>query len=667
MSIDIRQFHAGFFEESLEGLSIMEGGLLALESGQASEETLHAIFRAAHSIKGGAGSFGFARISEATHHLETLLDELRAGHRSADADVLKVLYQSVDGVRAMITAAQAEQPCPEAQVQAFEAALKMVLGKAPVADVSAEPAAVAAPHATLKTWQIHFAPTPGLLATGNEPLLLMQALAELAKRDELQGQLIEPLGEDVALDTVSVDDCRLAWDLTLTTDASEAVIRDVFSWVDDCCALRVTELAPVVAVAVASPPEAVNSPLTVVKAPVAAAAAAPAQIPTASIRVGVDKVDALIDLVGELVITQAMLHQAVAGLDPVQFERLHSMLEQLERNTRSLQSSVLAVRMLPVGTVFSRFPRVVRDLADKLGKRVKLVLEGEATELDKGMIERITDPLMHLLRNALDHGLETIEERRAVGKPEECRLKLSARHASGSIILEIEDDGRGLNREKILAKALERGVITERPATDADIDNLIFEPGFSTADVVTDVSGRGVGMDVVRKNVAALGGRIELSSTPGVGTRVSVRLPLTLAILDGMSVAVGDEVFIVPIASVMESFQPTPGQMPPIGGEQRLVKVRDNYLPLIRLSEHFGLPTAYQGPGIAVVVEADGRRLALMVDALVGQQQVVIKSLEQNYRTVAGVAGATILGDGRVALILDVARLTAVSALAIAA
>jgi len=354
-------------------------------------------------------------------------------------------------------------------------------------------------------------------------------------------------------------------------------------------------------------------------------------------------------------------------LDPVQFERLHSTLEQLERNTRSLQSSVLAVRMLPVGTVFSRFPRVVRDLAGQLGKRVKLVLEGEATELDKGMIERITDPLMHLLRNALDHGLETIEERRAVGKPEECRLRLSARHASGSIVLEIEDDGRGLNRERILAKAIERGVISERPATDADIDNLIFEPGFSTADAVTDVSGRGVGMDVVRKNVLALGGRIELFSNPGKGTRVAVRLPLTLAILDGMSVAVGDEVFIVPIASVMESFQPQPGQMPPLGGQQRLVKVRDTYLPLMRLADHFGLPTDYQGPGIAVVVEADGRRLALMVDALVGQQQVVIKSLEQNYRSVPGVAGATILGDGRVALILDVSRLTAVSALAIAA
>jgi len=666
MSIDIRQFHAGFFEESLEGLSVMEAGLLDLESGQATEETLHAIFRAAHSIKGGAGSFGFSRISQATHHLETLLDEMRAGHRSADAGVLKVLYQSVDGVRAMISAAQAEQPCPEAQVQAFEAALKAVLGAAPASGSAAQADAPAPAPSSRAAWSIHCAPAPGLLATGNEPLLLMQALAELG---ELSGTLIEPQGEDVAIETLSVDDCRLAWDLTLVTDADEATIRDVFSWVDDCCALTVTQRA-----ATAPPKPEATAPVAVAATAVAeqparleATVAAPPQLPTASIRVGVDKVDALIDLVGELVITQAMLHQAVSGLDPVQFERLHSTLEQLERNTRSLQSSVLAVRMLPVGTVFSRFPRVVRDLADKLGKRVKLVLEGEATELDKGMIERITDPLMHLLRNALDHGLETIEERRAVGKPEECRLKLSARHASGSIVLEIEDDGRGLNREKILAKAIERGVISERPATDADIDNLIFEPGFSTADAVTDVSGRGVGMDVVRKNVLALGGRIELFSNPGKGTRVAVRLPLTLAILDGMSVAVGDEVFIVPIASVMESFQPQPGQMPPLGGQQRLVKVRDTYLPLMRLADHFGLPTAYEGPGIAVVVEADGRRLALMVDALVGQQQVVIKSLEQNYRSVPGVAGATILGDGRVALILDVSRLTAVSALAIAA
>lgn len=665
MSIDIRQFHAGFFEESLEGLSVMEAGLLDLESGQATEETLHAIFRAAHSIKGGAGSFGFSRISQATHHLETLLDEMRAGHRSADAGVLKVLYQSVDGVRAMISAAQAEQPCPEAQVQAFEAALKAVLGAAPVSGSAAKadapaPTPTPSPRAA---WSIHFAPASGLLATGNEPLLLMQALAELG---ELTGTLIEPQGEDVAIETLSVDDCRLAWDLTLVTEADEAAIRDVFSWVDDCCALTVTQRATT-----ASPKPQTTSPVAAAVAEqparLEATVAAPTQLPSASIRVGVDKVDALIDLVGELVITQAMLHQAVSGLDPVQFERLHSTLEQLERNTRSLQSSVLAVRMLPVGTVFSRFPRVVRDLAGQLGKRVKLVLEGEATELDKGMIERITDPLMHLLRNALDHGLETIEERRAVGKPEECRLRLSARHASGSIVLEIEDDGRGLNRERILAKAIERGVISERPATDADIDNLIFEPGFSTADAVTDVSGRGVGMDVVRKNVLALGGRIELFSNPGKGTRVAVRLPLTLAILDGMSVAVGDEVFIVPIASVMESFQPQPGQMPPLGGQQRLVKVRDTYLPLMRLADHFGLPTDYQGPGIAVVVEADGRRLALMVDALVGQQQVVIKSLEQNYRSVPGVAGATILGDGRVALILDVSRLTAVSALAIAA
>jgi len=659
VSIDIRQFHAGFFEESLEGLSVMEAGLLELESGQATSETLHAIFRAAHSIKGGAGSFGFARISEATHHLETLLDELRAGHRAADADVLKALYLSVDGVRAMMTAAQAGQPVPEAQVQAFEAALKAVLGQqAPAVESVTRPITAVVVAAC---WQIHFAPTQGLLATGNEPLLLMQALAELG---DLHGELIEPQGEDVALERLAVDDCRLAWNLVLETAADEAAIRDVFAWVDDCCDLKVNKVEPApVADAVIVSPTLATQAVSAQVPPVAA----PTQLPTASIRVGVDKVDALIDLVGELVITQAMLHQAVAGLDPVLFERLHATLEQLERNTRSLQSSVLAVRMLPVGTVFSRFPRVVRDLADKLGKRVKLVLEGEATELDKGMIERITDPLMHLLRNALDHGLETVEERRRAGKPEECRLKLSARHASGSIVLEIEDDGRGLNREKILAKALERGVITERPATDAEIDQLIFEPGFSTADEVTDVSGRGVGMDVVRRNVMALGGRIELFSTPGTGTRVAVRLPLTLAILDGMSIAVGEEVFIVPIASVLESFQPQPGQMPPLGGEQRLVKVRDTYLPLMRLGEHFGLPSAHQGPGIAVIVEADGRRLALMVDALVGQQQVVIKSLEQNYRSVPGIAGATILGDGRVALILDVARLTAVSALAIAA
>lgn len=664
MSIDLSRFHAGFFEESLEGLAVMETGLLALENGSNDDETLHAIFRAAHSIKGGAGSFGFTRISQATHHLETLLDEMRSGHRTADAEVLKVLYLALDGVRAMITAAQAGGALPEDRVQAFEAALKAVLDQG--ADPNGAPpmaVAVEVDASQAGVWQLHFAPSPSLLSTGNEPLLLMQALAELGA---LEGEAQVP--GDLHLTELSPDDCRLSWQLRLTTTATESDIREIFAWVEDCCVLTLTPPAQgAVAPLLATDGVPVTTTVTPTAPVPVADTAPPTPLPTASIRVGVDKVDALINLVGELVITQAMLQQASSVLDPAAFERLHAGLAQLERNTRSLQASVLAVRMLPVGTVFSRFPRLVRDLADKLGKKVRLVLDGESTELDKGMIERITDPLTHLLRNALDHGLETPAERRAAGKNEEGRLRLSARHASGAIVLEIEDDGRGLNRERIVARALERGVISQLPATDNEIDQLIFEPGFSTAEAVTDVSGRGVGMDVVRKNVLALGGRIDLGTTPGQGTRITVRLPLTLAILDGMSIAVGDEVFIVPISSVLESLQPTPEQLPPLSGAQRLVKVRERYLPLMRLSERFGLPGGSDGPGIAVVVEADGRRLALMVDALVGQQQVVIKSLEQNYQTVPGIAGATILGDGRVALILDVAQLASESALAVAA
>ena len=652
MSIDLSRFHAGFFEESLEGLAVMEAGLLALENGSADGETLHAIFRAAHSIKGGAGSFGFARISQATHHLETLRDELRGGHRQADAAVLGALYQSVDGVRAMIAAAQSGTALPEARIQAFEAALKAVLA----AETTPVPPGVVAHTATAapEVWTLHFAPSAALLSTGNEPLLLMQALSELGR---LSGEVCIPA--DLHLPDLAPDDCRLAWRLRLETAADEATLRDIFAWVEDCCSLTLSREP-----AAASPAPPVEPAMAAERT---ATAAVPARLPTASIRVGVDKVDALINLVGELVITQAMLQQASSELDPVAFERLHAGLAQLERNTRALQASVLAVRMLPVGTVFSRFPRLVRDLSDQLGKKVRLVLDGEGTELDKGMIERITDPLTHLLRNALDHGLETPAQRLAAGKAEEGRLKLSARHASGAIVLEIEDDGRGLDRDRIVARAIDRGIIAQPPATAAEIDQLIFEPGFSTAEAVTDVSGRGVGMDVVRKNVLALGGRIDLTTTPGAGTRITVRLPLTLAILDGMSIAVGDEVFIVPIASVLESFLPGPEHLPPLAGNACLVKVRERYLPLVRLSERFGLPRRDDGPGIAVVVEADGRRLALMVDALVGQQQVVIKSLEQNYQTVPGIAGATILGDGRVALILDVAQLASESALAVAA
>ncbi|MGJ4730539.1 chemotaxis protein CheA, partial [Luteimonas sp. SDU101] len=378
-----------------------------------------------------------------------------------------------------------------------------------------------------------------------------------------------------------------------------------------------------------------------------------------SIRVAVAKVDALINLVGELVITQAMLRQRSEHLDPVANEALMSGLVQLERNTRDLQESVMGVRMLPVDFAFSRFPRMVRDIATRLGKKVQLRTHGEATELDKGVIEKIVDPLVHLVRNAIDHGLELPEERRAAGKDETGTLSLSAAHQGANIVIEIGDDGRGLDRERILRKAAERGIAMPEHPTDAQVWDLVFAPGFSTADTLTDLSGRGVGMDVVRKNIAALGGQVEIRSRAGHGTTVVIRLPLTMAIVDGMSVAVGEEVFIVPLSMVIESLLPTPADIRTIAGEARVLRVREDYLPLIDLAGQYGLPGAARAEGedapprIAVVVEADGRRLALEVDELLGQQQVVVKNLESNYKRVAGVSGATILGDGRVALIVD--------------
>ncbi len=379
-----------------------------------------------------------------------------------------------------------------------------------------------------------------------------------------------------------------------------------------------------------------------------------------SIRVAVEKVDQLINLVGELVITQAMLAQSASQLDPVEAERLLAGIDLLARNTRDLQESVMSIRMLPMSMVFSRFPRVVRDIAGKLGKQVELRTIGEATELDKGLIEKVTDPLTHLVRNSLDHGIETPERRIAAGKPPKGTLTLKAAHQGGNIVIEVMDDGAGLNRDKILAKARERGLPVHDAMSDQEVWQLIFAPGFSTAEQVTDVSGRGVGMDVVKRNIETLGGRVEIESAPGLGTRTSISLPLTLAILDGMSVRVGAEVYIVPITSVVESLQPRAEDLRTLAGEGRVVAIRGDYLPLIPLAEVFGTPGVAYEPtaGILIVVEAEGTRAVLHVDELLGQQQVVIKSLERNYRKVAGISGATILGDGRVALILDIAAVT---------
>jgi len=393
--------------------------------------------------------------------------------------------------------------------------------------------------------------------------------------------------------------------------------------------------------------------------PVAAAAAA-----EATIRVGVEKVDQLINLIGELVITQAMLAQSASALDPVEFERLHNGLAQLERNTRDMQESVMSIRMMPISVVFSRFPRVVRDLSQKLGKRVELKMIGESTELDRSLIERITDPLTHLVRNSLDHGVEMPEDRAAKGKQPMGTITLKAYHQSGNIVIEVSDDGAGLNRQKILSKAKERGLANAHDGmTDSEVWQLIFEPGFSTADQITEVSGRGVGMDVVKKNITAMGGRVEIESMTGIGTRMTVRLPLTLAILDGMSVAVGKETYIIPLGYVVESLQASRNMIKSVSGVERLIQVRDEYLPVVALFEVFSVGSARTrlDEGIMVILEADGIKAALFVDALVGQHQVVIKSLEANYRKVPGVSGATIMGDGHVALILDIAALVAMA------
>ena len=376
-------------------------------------------------------------------------------------------------------------------------------------------------------------------------------------------------------------------------------------------------------------------------------------------RVAISKVDQMINLVGELVITQAMLAQNSRALDPAVYQQLLTGLTDLDRNTRDLQESVMSIRMIPMSIVFSRFPRMLRDLASKLGKKVDFVTQGEATELDKGLVEKITDPLTHLVRNSCDHGIETPQERSLAGKPETGTITLSAAHQGGSIVIEVRDDGKGMSREKILTKARERGIDVSDQMPDAEVWQLIFAPGFSTAEVVTDVSGRGVGMDVVKRNITSLNGTVEIDSIEGKGMKVSVRLPLTLAIMDGMSVGVGNEVYILPLSSVVESFQVKSDAVSTVGQGSQLVKVRDEYMPVIELEKVFQVPRydSDKTSDIMVVIEADGSRVVLLVDELLGQQQVVVKNLESNYRKVPNVSGATILGDGKVALILDTGAL----------
>ncbi|WP_299343706.1 chemotaxis protein CheA [uncultured Pseudoxanthomonas sp.] len=654
MNMDMQRFHATFFEESREGLEAMEAGLLSLEQGSRDGDLINSIFRAAHSIKGGSATFGFDAIAGMTHVLETLLDELRAGQRAVSPPAVDAMLASVDVLRALLAEAEHGTPADPAAVQAMKDRLNAVLSGQDAPVPAAAPAAAAAKDAEPDGWKIGFTPAPSLFMSGNDPLRILRELEHLGpleiacRMERLPGfEQIDPL------------EAYLAWDLGLIGKVPRSAVDDVFAWVVDDCELDIQPLqrtaVPVEAAAVAAQP--VAAVVASGAQPPATATPAANDAAETSIRVSVDKIDGLINLVGELVITQAMLKQVSGLLDQAQCERLFAGLDLLERNTRDLQEAVIGVRMLPVDAVFRRFPRLVRDLSARLGKQVRLRTIGEGTELDKGLIERIADPLVHLVRNSIDHGLEMPDVRTQAGKDETGTITLAASHQGGHIVIEVSDDGRGLNRDRILAKAAERGLAVPENPTDSQVWDLIFQPGFSTAEAVTDLSGRGVGMDVVRRNIQALGGEVQLESAAGQGTRVVIRLPLTLAILDGMAVSVGDETLILPLTYVLEALQPQSEDIRTVGGDGRVLRVRGEYLPIVALNAYYRYGDDRNADPLVVVVEADGQKLALEVDELIGQQQVVVKNLENNYRRIEGISGATILGDGRVALIVDVGGL----------
>jgi len=767
MSIDMSQFYQAFFEESVEHLGSMESLLLALDLDAPDPDQLNAIFRAAHSIKGGSGTFGFTDMTEVTHILETLLDHIRKNEIAITAEMVDAFLLAVDVLREILGAHQSGNTAdPGASIEICVKLERLTAEgslRTPVKGTDARPAAgpgavPAGPHPPLQhSYQIEFVKTP----------------AAFPSKKHLD-DLLENLGNIGNIGNQKIT--AKAVSLTLATGASEAELREIFSFFLKPKQLTITTLAIpqshsdpsadqqgygffeeperikakveaaqgyglfVEPQAIKSgvenaqgygffdEPEQIKAKIDAAQGygffvepqPAKSAAEAPARgtpvgtpllrsdpsadaqgygfftevedksrhsmpppvvrrdenpgrrstdrvatttLGDSSIRVSVGKVDNMVNLVGELVITQAMLAETISKMDQASNESLTIGLAQLERNTRDLQESVMSVRMMPISVVFSRFQRVVRDSAGKHNKKVQLKIVGEGTELDKGLIEKVSDPLTHLVRNSLDHGIETPDARIAKGKNPQGTITLRAAHQGGNIVIEVSDDGAGLNRERILAKAREKGLPVSDSMSDADVWQIIFAPGFSTAAVVTDVSGRGVGMDVVKKNIEGIGGRVEIVSHQGQGCTTTIRLPLTLAILDGLSIAVGDQIYILPLSFISESLQPVPGDIKEISGQGQVVHVRGEYLPLMALHRVFNVESKITNPtdGILVLLEAEGKKIALLVDELVGQHQVVIKSLETNYRKVAGVSGATIMGDGRVALIIDVGALVKLS------
>ena len=767
MSVDISQFVAAFLEESYEGLDIMESSLLDLDS--ADDETINSIFRAAHSIKGGAGTFGLDEVANFTHIVETILDALRSGEMAISADLVNLLLEAVDCIRALLAASQGDTEADQETINSVHSRLKAAQGSSANTAQHASPS-VNDSAPTEQLWEVQFIPNADLLAQGHRPEAMFSALSDLGV---IEAKLLT--SKVPALDELDPELCYLSWALQLRSSHTQDEIEEIFEWVIDDCDLSIKPLSPASmsgehrfhiqfkphadllhtgndpyfifdalkqqgalkvnldssnlpqlndlnpeqlylnwtldltsetptdeikeifewveasaeinievkstgqssptpiqtrsttqTASTASQPveQAVNpvKPSQTSKAVAAKSGVKATSSEPSSIRVETNKIDALINRVGELVITQAMLSQVGTELSEdenagILAERLTDGLMQLERNTRDLQQDVMRVRMMPISFVFNRFPRLVHDVSSKLSKKVELKLSGEQTEIDKTVMEKLGDPMVHLVRNSLDHGLETPEERKSKGKPEVGTLLLKAYHQSGNVIIEIIDDGRGLNTARIREKALSSGLINaEQNLSDDDIHDLIFQPGFSTADAVSDLSGRGVGMDVVRRNIESLGGHVSAQSKKDVGATITVSLPLTLAIMDGQLVRLGEDTYIIPLVSIVETIQASDETLSSIGGERRLLHYRDEYIALIDMKVLFNLPaTPKNASNLIAIVEHSGEKLALRVDELLGQQQVVIKSLEVNFKRIEGLSGATILGDGSVALILDIA------------
>lgn len=660
MSMDISDFYQTFFDEADELLADMEQHLLDLVPEAPDSEQLNAIFRAAHSIKGGAGTFGFTVLQETTHLMENLLDEARRGEMQLNTDIINLFLETKDIMQEQLDAYKSSQEPDAASFEYICHALRQLALEAKGETVM--PVAAGAKLTVVESDESDAITAAAPAAEGQTRIVLSRLKA--GEPDMLQEELSNLA--QISQVEKTADSLRANLDGAVSQDDIIAVLcfvieADQIAFESASTAVSVPETAEVPAIA---PAEVAVPVLKAVPkesaAPVRTEREKPAKASeSTSIRVAVEKVDQLINLVGELVITQSMLAQRSNELDPVQHGDLITSMGQLQRNARDLQESVMSIRMMPMEYVFSRFPRLVRDLAGKLNKQVELTLMGSSTELDKSLIERIIDPLTHLVRNSLDHGIESPENRLAAGKSAVGNLILSAEHQGGNICIEVTDDGAGLNRERILAKATSQGMAVNENMTDEEVGMLIFAPGFSTAEQVTDVSGRGVGMDVVKRNIQEMGGHVEIKSKQGAGTTIRILLPLTLAILDGMSVKVNDEVFILPLNAVMESLQPREEDLHPLAGGERVLEVRGEYLPLVELWKVFDVQGAKTEAtqGIVVILQSAGRRYALLVDQLIGQHQVVVKNLESNYRKVPGISAATILGDGSVALIVDVQAL----------